>query len=122
MIYGLEQYFNYQFRTSIALPVTADIAEVINGLPERSKGKSDQEYKDKELPFMFAENRVYQAANMTFTSNDPDKFYERKNALLKEQVKIKFIAHVIENDKDLQQLLKDKKEKLEKSVEKNSYS
>ncbi len=114
MLYGLEQYLNYQFRLSIGLSATADMAEVINNLPERSKRKPEREYKDKELPFMFAENRVYQTPNMTFTSNDHDKFHEKKNALLKEQVKIKFIALVIENDKNLQQILKDKKAEAEK--------
>ncbi len=98
IINDLEQYFNYQFRTAIGLPVTTDIIKAINNLPELSKRKPESEYKEKKLHFVFAEQRAIFAP----TCQIPDDIsLIEKNEVLKEQVKRKFIYMVIKNDKDL---------------------
>ncbi len=51
---------NYQFRSAIGLDATLDMAKAVNDLPELSKRKPESKYKEKKLPFMFAEGRVFQ--------------------------------------------------------------
>jgi hypothetical protein len=107
VINGLEQYLNYQFRSAIGLDATEDMAKAVNDLPELSKRKPEYEYKEKKLPFMFAEGRAFQAPTLEF--KEDDLFFRQKNEALKGQVKMKFVALVIENDKELQELLKKRK-------------
>lgn len=107
VISGLEQYFNYQFRSALGLDATADMAKAISELPELAKRKPETEYKEKKLPFMFAENRVFQAPTLEFSGKDD--FFKQKNDALKAQAKMKFISLVIENDRQLQELLKKRK-------------
>lgn len=109
IINGLEQYFNYQFRSALGLNATTDMAKTISELPVLVKRKPESEYKEKVLPFMFAENRVYQAPTLVFSESDVDGFFKQKNDFLKEQAKFKFIALVIENDESLQETLKKRK-------------
>lgn len=107
VISGLEQYFNYQFRSALGLDATTDMAKAINELPELTKRKPESEYKEKQLPFMFAENRVFQAPTLEFSGQGD--FFKQKNDALKAQAKMKFISLVIENDKQLQEILKKRK-------------
>jgi len=107
VIIGLEQYFNYQFRSALGLDATVDMAKAINELPELIKRKPESEYSSKKLPFMFAENRALQAPTLVFSGKDD--FFRQKNDALKIQAKMKFISLVIENDKQLQDILKKRK-------------
>jgi hypothetical protein len=107
VINSLEQHFNYRFRVSIGLDATKAMADAINALPEITKRKPENEYKDKKLPFMFSENRVFQAPTLEFEGSD--EIFGYKNDALKQNAKMKFIALVIENDKRLQEILKDRK-------------
>ncbi len=106
IINGLEQNFNYQFRSAIGLSVTKDIAEAINNLPELLKRKSDSEYKEKKFHFIFAEQRAIFAPTCKISGGVS---LTEKNEVLKEQVKLKFIYMVTKNDKDLQIILKKRK-------------
>ncbi|WP_416775889.1 hypothetical protein ACNFJN_12015 [Xenorhabdus budapestensis] len=107
IIRGLEQYFNYQFRSALGLDATTDMAKAINELPELVKRKLDSEYKDQQLPFIFAEGRVFQAPTLEFSGKND--FFKQKNDVLKEQAKMKFLSLVIKNDKQLQDILKKRK-------------
>lgn len=106
-INGLEQYLNYQFRSAIGLDATQDMVQAINDLPELSKRKPESEYQKKKLSFMFAEGRAFQAPTLEFKGDD--NFFKQKNEVLKGQTKIKFLALVLENDKELQVVLKKRK-------------
>lgn len=121
VINGLEQYLNYQFREALGIPATADMAESINSLPEPSEKSNNFEFKEKKLPFMFAEGRSFQAPTLEFEGET--EFFEEKNDALAHNVKIKFIASVIENDKQLQKELSKRKleaEEAEKELTKQS--
>lgn len=107
VISGLEQYFNYQFRSAIGLEATADIAKAVNELPELSKRKPESEYKESNIPFVFAEGRAFEAPTLEF-KGEIDHL-KQKNEILKERVKMKFIALVIQHDKEIQELLKKRK-------------
>lgn len=107
VINGLEKYLNYQFRSAIGLDATVDMAKAVNDLPELAKRKSESEYKDKKFPFMFAEGRAFQAPTLEF--NGDDNFFNQKNEAIKGQAKMKFVALVIKNDKELQAALKKRK-------------
>lgn len=107
VINGLEQYLNYQFRSAIGLDATQDMVQAINDLPELSKRKPESEYQKKKLSFMFAEGRAFQAPTLEFKGDD--NFFKQKNEVLKGQTKIKFLALVLENDKELQVVLKKRK-------------
>lgn len=107
VINGLEQYLNYQFRSAIGLDATQDMVKAVNDLPRLSKRKPESEYKEKKLPFMFAEGRAFQAPTLEFKGDD--SFFKMKNDALKGQAKMKFVALVLENDKELQMVLKKRK-------------
>lgn len=107
VINGLEQYLNYQFRSAIGLDATADIAKAVNDLPELSKRKPETEYKKSNIPFVFAEGRAFEAPTLEFKGEIGH--LKQKNEILKERVKVKFIAQVIQHDKDIQELLKKRK-------------
>ena len=107
VISGLEQYLNYQFRSAIGLEATADIAKAVNDLPELSKRKPESEYKVSNIPFVFAEGRAFAAPTLEF-KGEIDHL-KQKNEILKERVKMKFIAQVVQHDKDMQELLKKRK-------------
>lgn len=107
VINGLEQYLNYQFRSAIGLDATADIAKAVNDLPELSKRKSETEYKESSIPFVFAEGRAFEAPTLEFKGEIGH--LKQKDEILKERVKMKFIAQVIQHDKDIQELLKKRK-------------
>lgn len=107
VINGLEQYLNYQFRSAIGLDATTDIAKAVNDLPELSKRKPESEYKESNVPFVFAEGRAFQAPTLEFKGDD--SFFKKKNEVLKGRAKMKFISQVINNDKDLQELLRKRK-------------
>lgn len=107
VIKGLEQYLNYQFRSAIGLEATADIAKAVNELPELSKRKPESEYKESNIPFVFAEGRAFEAPTLEFKGEIGH--LKQKNEILKERVKVKFIALVIQHDKDIQELLKKRK-------------
>lgn len=107
VINGLEQYLNWQFRTAIGLDTTEDISKAVNDLPKLSKRKPEAEYKEKMLPFVFAEGRAFEAATLEFKGDV--SLLEQKNEVLKARAKMKFISLVIENDKSLQEMLKKRK-------------
>lgn len=107
IINGLEQYLNYQFRSAIGLDATADIAKAVNDLPKLSKRKPETEYKESKIPFVFAEGRAFEAPTLEFKGEIGH--LKQKDEILKEQVKMKFIAQVIQHDKDIQDLLKKRK-------------
>lgn len=107
VIDGLEQYLNYQFRHAIGLDATTDIAKAINGLPEISKRKPETEYKESSIPFVFAEGRAFGAPNLEFKGEIGH--FKQKDEILKERVKVKFIAQVIQHDQGIQELLKKRK-------------
>jgi len=107
VINGLEQYLNYQFRSAIGLDATADIAKAINKLPELSKRKPESEYKESNIPFVFAEGRAFQTPTLEFKGEID--LLKQKNEILKERVKVKFIAEVVQHDKDMQEFLKKRK-------------
>lgn len=107
VIRGLEQYFNYQFRLSLGLDATTDMEKTIKELPELVKRKSDTEYKDKALPFVFAEGRVFEAPTLEFEGETSILKY--KDDALKYQIKMKFLSLVIKNDKQLQSFLEERK-------------
>lgn len=107
VINGLEQYLNYQFRSAIGLDATADIAKAVNDLPKLSKRKPETEYKESKIPFVFAEGRAFEAPTLEFKGEIGH--LKQKDEILKEQVKMKFIAQVIQHDKDIQDLLKKRK-------------
>ncbi|HDU8579768.1 MULTISPECIES: hypothetical protein [unclassified Vibrio] len=115
VINGIEQYLNLQFREALGLPATKDMAEKINSLPELRQKSNNFEYKEKRLPFMFAEGRSFQAPTLEF-QGDTD-FFETKNDVLAANVKMKFIASAIENDKWLQEELKRRKTTAQKENE-----
>ena len=107
VINGLEQYLNYQFRSAIGLEATSDIAKAINELPELSKRKAESVYKESNIPFVFAQGRAFQAPTLEFKGDIGP--FKQKNEALKRQVKMKFIAQVIDHDKAIQELLKKRK-------------
>lgn len=107
VINGLEQYLNWQFRTAIGLDTTEDISRAVNDLPGLSKRKPEAEYKEKKLPFVFAEGRAFEAPTLEFKGDV--SLLEQKNEVLKARAKMKFISLVIENDKNLQEMLKKRK-------------
>ncbi len=107
VINGLEQDLNYQFRSELGLDATIDMAKAVNDLPELAKRKPESEYKEKKLPFMFAEGRAFQAPTLEFKGDV--SFFVQKNEALKDQAKMKFISLVIKNDKVLQDILKKRK-------------
>ena len=103
VINGLEQYLNYQFREALGIPVTTDMAKSINSLPELSEKSNNFEFKEKKLPFMFAEGRSFQAPTLEFEGET--SFFEEKNEVLAHNVKMKFITSAIDSDKQLQKEL-----------------
>lgn len=107
VINGLEQYLNYQFRSAIGLDATIDIAKAVNDLPELSKRKPDSEYKESNIPFVFAEGRAFQAPTLEF-KGDIDHL-KQKNEILKARVRMKFIAKLVDHDKTLQEVFKQRK-------------
>lgn len=107
VINGLEQYLNYQFRSAIGLDATVDIAKAVNDLPELSRRKPETEYKESSIPFVFAEGRAFEAPTLEFKGEIGH--LKQKDEILKERVKMKFIAQVIQHDKDIQELLKKRK-------------
>lgn len=108
IINGIEQNLNYQFRNAIGLDATQDIARAIQELPSLAKRKPESEYKESKYPFLFAQGRAYQAATLEFKGDE--NFYKYKNEVLKQQSKMKFIALVLENDKELKASLKNGKD------------
>lgn len=104
---GLTQYLNYQFRTAIGLEATYDMGKTIKELPNLAKRKADTVYSDSKIPFVFAEQRAVFAPTMEIKVKDA--FFEQKNLALKNDVKMKFLALVIKNDKELQIILKSRK-------------
>lgn len=115
VVKGLEQYLYYQFRLSLGLDATMDMGKVIQELPMLGKKNTETEYKDKKLPFVFAEGRVFEAPTLEFEGVVDILKY--KDDMLREQVKIKFISLVIKNDKALRDILEERK-KLKKSDKK----
>jgi hypothetical protein len=107
VINGLEQYLNYQFREALGIPATTDMANSINSLPELSEKSNNFEFKEKRLPFMFAEGRSFQAPTLEFEGET--SFFEEKNDVLADNVKMKFIASAIEGDKQLREELSQRK-------------
>lgn len=107
VINRIEQYLNYQFREALEMQATADMASAINSLPELTKRSNNFEYKEKQLPFMFAEGRLFQAPTLEFKGDT--LFFETKNEMLAQNIKMKFIASAIESDKHLQETLKKRK-------------
>lgn len=107
VIDGLGQYLNYQFRESIGISPTADMVEVINALPELTKKSNAFEFKEKKLPFMFAENRAMQAPTLEFEGDT--SIFKQKNEFLANAVKLKFISAVIDHDQQLREMLKKRK-------------
>jgi len=121
VINGLEQYLNYQFREALGIPATADMAKSINSLPELSGKSNNFEFKEKKLPFMFAEGRAFHTPTLEFEGETT--FFEEKNDALAHNVKIKFIALAIENDKQPQEELSKRKleaEEAEKELRSSS--
>lgn len=112
LIDAYRQYLNYHFRSSLGLEATEYMVNAINSIVSMQQRNPENEYKDKALPFMFSEQRVYQAATLDFSESDD--FLKQKNAALKHNTKLKFIALVIENEPSLKSKLeeqvKDKKE------------
>lgn len=107
VVNGIEQYLNFQFREALGLPATRDMAKTINSLPELSDKSKSFEFKEKKLPFMFAEGRSFQAPTLEFQGEDD--FFKEKNDVLAANVKMKFIASAIDSDKWLQEELKKRK-------------
>lgn len=107
VINGLEQYLNYQFRSAIGLEATTDIANVVNNLPELLKRKPENKYKESNIPFVFAEGRSFESPTLEFKGNIG--YLKQKDEILKERAKQKFIAQVIQHDKDIQEILKRRK-------------
>lgn len=114
VIRGLEQYFNYQFRVSLGFDVTSDMQKEIEELPQLTKKKPETEYKDKKLPFVFAEQRVFEAPTLEFRGETDVLKY--KDDMLRENIKMKFLSFVIDNDKELRDSLEKRKE-LKKDIE-----
>lgn len=98
---------NYQFREALGIPATTDMANSINSLPELSEKSNNFEFKEKRLPFMFAEGRSFQAPTLEFEGET--SFFEEKNDVLADNVKMKFIASAIEGDKQLREELSQRK-------------
>lgn len=107
VINGLEQYLNYQFREALGIPATTAMAKSINSLSELSEKSNSFEFKEKKLPFMFAEGRSFQAPTLEFEGETT--FFKEKNDVLAHNVKMKFIASAIEGDKQLREELSKRK-------------
>lgn len=97
------QYLNYQFRLSLGLEATENMANEINSIAAKQQRDPKNEYKDKALPFMFSEQRVYQAPTLEFS--EKDEFLKHKNDAWKHNTKVKFLALVVENDPHLRKKL-----------------
>lgn len=115
VINGIEQYLNYQFRRALDIPATADMESAINSLPELSEKSNSFEYTEKQLPFVFAKGRAFQAP--TFEFEGDTSFFKDKDKLLAQNTRMKFISYAIEGDKYLQEIL-EKRTKETKSAEK----
>ncbi|MBY8192048.1 hypothetical protein KW510_05955 [Vibrio fluvialis] len=103
VVNGIEQYVNYQFRESLGISATIDMAETIKSIPSLIEKSNQFKFEDKKLPFMFAEGRAFQSPTLEFEGDT--EFFSEKNDILAKNIKMKFIASVIENDKNIQKML-----------------
>lgn len=109
---GFEQYLNYQFREALGISATSDMADTVNSLPKLIKESNSFSFEEKKLPFMFAEGRSFQAPTLEFEGDT--SFFEEKNKILSDNVRMKFIASTVKNDEYLREELKKRKLKFEK--------
>ncbi|TMP46557.1 hypothetical protein CWB96_13465 [Pseudoalteromonas citrea] len=113
VVNGIEQYLNYQFRDALGIQATNDMLNAINTIPQLSDKSNNFKFKEKLLPFMFAEGRAFQAPTLEYEGDL--SFFKDKNAVLAQNLKLKFIAAAIENDQNLQDTLKERKFSAEKN-------
>lgn len=106
---SLEQYINYQFRSSLGIPATKDMADKINALPELAERSNDFKFKEKKLPFVFAKGRVFQSPELEFGGDISS--LEMNNEILAYNSKMKFISSVLDSDESLRNLLEERNEK-----------
>lgn len=113
VVNGIEQYLNYQFREALGISATNDMAKTINSLPELIEKSNKFDFKEKKFPFVFAEGRAFQTPTLEFEGDT--SFFEEKNEILADSVKMKFIASALAGDKYLQQELTKRKLETEES-------
>ena len=109
VINAVAQYLNYHFRNDIGLSVTDEMIISINSLPELSKKSNEFIFKEKNLPFTFAQHRAFQAPSLEYKGDI--SFLKQKNDYNLKVTKSKFIASVLENNKSLEKKLNKKANK-----------
>lgn len=97
-----QQLLFFQFRQSLGLDATADMTKSINAIAELSKRAPEKKYTEKELPFMFAEQRVFLAATLEFPMDD---FSVKRNEHLKEMALYKIASRLIDANPHLKDKL-----------------
>ncbi|EJB8691853.1 hypothetical protein C1S99_26735 [Vibrio parahaemolyticus] len=110
---GIEQYVNHIFRTSLNISPTTDMALKINSLQSLIDKSNNFKYKEKALPFFFAEGRVFQSPELEFQGDD--SVMEHKNSILAYNMKMKFLAEALETDEYLRNVLEERKKNATRS-------
>jgi hypothetical protein len=105
---SFEQYFYYLFRNELGLTTTSDMAKSINSIPVLIKEYKEFSFKEKAFPFVFGTGRIFQSPKLEYKGDVEG--IEKNNQLIHHQLKVKFIAQVIEQDANLQNILKSRKE------------
>jgi len=109
VIRSLEQYLNYYFRTELGLEATKDMSDSINNLPEKIKASNAFEFTEKLYPFLFAAQR--QVFSPELSQKNMGDIMSDKDKYLKQKIKLKFLAEVIADNKELQEKLSSQREK-----------
>lgn len=105
---SFEQYFYYLFRNELGLTTTSDMTKSINSIPTLIKEYKEFDFKEKTFPFVFGTARIFQSPKLEYKGDV--EMIEKNNQLIHHQLKVKFLAQVIEQDVNLQNILKSRKE------------
>lgn len=109
VIRSLEQYLNYYFRSELGLEATKDMSDSINELPEKIKASNAFEFTEKLYPFSFAAQR--QVFSPELSLKNMGELMSDKDKYLKQKIKLKFLATVINGNKELEKKLSSKTQK-----------
>jgi hypothetical protein len=104
---ALERSLYAHFRRAIGLAITADIHNAVHEGPPLSQSETPTVYQESKTPFVLAAQRAMLTPPVTATGDED--VLERKNAMLKDQVTMKFLTLAIEHDQELRETLEKRK-------------
>ena len=105
---ALEQYFYYLFRKELGLESTVNMANSINSIPQLVKEYKAFKFQKKKFPFVFGTARIFQSPDLV--DKGDVRRVEENNEQIHHQLKLKFLAQVIEHSPELKRILEKRNE------------